>query len=494
MKKNPERRSTRPAHQPAKAYPDSPLKLSIPKSEMAILEELEGWIRGGRLEAGHRLPSIKAIQKMLGVGQRSVESAIQSLEKRGLVETRNRSGNYLNINALEILLSEGARTLQSSRVLDHYLPRSSKRTLTVYTTDSIGKMKERWNQVIRTYEEKNDLQIHLLTPNDGHLTDLIKLHDLDVIHSTPEMLQSIGWDNLCEVAPIQGFDEFSDDLLPQVRARMSVNLTRRALPFAVTVMYLFLNRSMASKFDLPLDFPSDPLAFLRMVKEAHSVLRVAGLNGFLIPSIADLLQISGGLVFSPAGQAIFDRKLALQCLEEIAGSNLPLPNPSEIPTAFAAGQVLSMRHCSFTCSELLEKVRFDWVAQPVPLALGSQDIGWLTLLAVPQSSQFPNEAFRFIEALLSRESQASFASVGGNLPVRRSALSSVAEADVNHVFPATIHRALAQSELSWPHFVWVKFRTNELHAAAVDLVSGRAGPDVLLEQIQDIVKQISAKF
>jgi DNA-binding FadR family transcriptional regulator len=56
---------------------------------MAILEELEGWIRGGRLEAGHRLPSIKAIQKMLGVGQRSVESAIQSLEKRGLVETRN---------------------------------------------------------------------------------------------------------------------------------------------------------------------------------------------------------------------------------------------------------------------------------------------------------------------------------------------------------------------------------------------------------------------
>jgi ABC-type glycerol-3-phosphate transport system substrate-binding protein/DNA-binding transcriptional regulator YhcF (GntR family) len=461
---------------------------------MAILNELEGWIRGGRLEPGHRLPSIKAIQKMLKVGQRSVESAVESLAKRGLVETRNRSGNYLKVNAREILASENSRALQSSWVLDHYLPRSSKHTLTVFTTDCVGRMKGVWNQVIRTYEGKNDLQIRLLTPNDGHLIELMKLHDVDVIHSTPEMLQAIGWDKLNEIAPIQGFDEFSEDLLPQVRARMNVNLSRRALPFAITVMYLFLNRSMASKFDLPLDLPSTPLDFLAMVKKAHATLKLSGLNGFLIPSIADILLISGGLVFSPEGQVVFDRDLSRQCLAEIAGSKLLLPNPAEIPNAFAAGETLTMRHCSFTCSELLEQVHFDWVAKPVPLAIGSQDLAWLTLLAVPQSSQSPKEAFRFIECLLSRESQANFAAIGGNLPVRRSALSSVAEADVNHVLPETIHRALAQSELSWPHFVWEKFLAKELHAAAVDLVSGRVGPDVLLQEIQGIVKQISAKF
>jgi len=485
---------SRPVEYPPGSNRNSPLQLSIPKSEIAILDELEGWIRGGRLQPGHRLPSIKAIQKMLKVGQRSVESAVESLAKRGLVETRNRSGNYLKADAREILASESSRALQSSWVLDHYLPRSSKRTLTVFTPDCIGRMKGVWNQVIRTYEAKSDLQIRLLTPNDGNLIDLMKLHDVDVIHSTPEMLQAIGWDKLNEIAPIPGFEEFSEDLLPQVKARMNGNLTRKALPFAVTVMYLFLNRSMAAKWDLPLDLPTHPLEFLGMVKDAQARLELSGLNSFLIPSIAELLLISGGLIFSPGGQVVFDRELSHQCLAKIAGSKLPLPNPSEIPDAFAAGQLLTMRHCSFTCSELLERVHFDWVAKPVPLAIGSQDLAWLTLLAVPQSSQYPQEAARLIDSLLSRESQASFAAIGGNLPVRRSALSSVAAADVNHVLPETIHRALAQSELSWPHFVWAKFMTNELHAAASDLVSGRGGPDVVLLQVQDIVKKISAKF
>ena len=471
-----------------------PIQLSIPKSEITILDELEGWIRGGRLQPGQRLPSIKAIQKMLKVGQRSVEAAVESLVKRGLVETRNRSGNYLKADAREILASESSRALQSSWVLDHYLPRTSRRTLTVFTPDCVGRMKGVWNQAIRTYEEKSDLQIRLLTPNDGNLIELMKLHDVDVIHSTPEMLQAIGWDKLSEIGPIPGFEEFSEDLLPQVRAKMKGNLKRKALPFAITVMYLFLNRSLASKWDLPLDLPSEPLEFLKMVKKAQGTLRPSGLESFLIPSIAEILLISGGLVFSPEGQVVFDRDLARQCLAVIADSKLSLPNPAEIPNAFAAGQTLTMRHCSFTCSELLEQVQFDWVAKPVPLAIGSQDLAWLTLLAVPQSSQYPQEAAQLIESLLSRESQASFAAIGGNLPVRRSALSSVAAADVNHVFPETIHRALAQSELSWPHFVWAKFMTNELHAAAVDLVSGRGGPDAVLREVQDIAKGISAKF
>ena len=484
----------RPAEYAAGSNQNSPLQLSIPKSEMAILDELEGWIRGGRLQPGHRLPAIKAIQKMLKVGQRSVELAVESLVKRGLVETRNRSGNYLKADAREILASESSRTLQSSWVLDHYLPRSSKRTLTVFTPDCVGRMKGVWNQVIRTYEAKSDLQIRLLTPNDGNLIELMKLHDVDVIHSTPEVLQAIGWDKLNEIGQIPRFEEFSEDLLPQVRARMNGNLNRKALPFAITVMYLFLNRSMASKFDLPLDLPSNPLEFLGMVKDAQAALELSGLDSFLIPSIAEILMISGGLVFSPEGQVVFDRELSRECLDGIAGSRLSLPNPAEIPNAFAAGQLLTMRHCSFTCSELLEQVHFDWVANPVPLAIGSQDLAWLTLLAVPQSSQYPQEAVRLIDSLLSRESQANFAAIGGNLPVRRSALSSVADAHVNHVFPETIHRALAQSELSWPHFVWAKFMTNELHATALDLVSGRGGTDAVLNVVQDIVKRISAKF
>ncbi|CAN5454577.1 hypothetical protein BH09VER1_BH09VER1_36400 [soil metagenome] len=464
------------------------LQLSIPTSEAAILEELEGWIRGGRLAPGHRLPSIKAIQKMLKVGQRGVEFALDSLSRRGLIETRNRSGNYLMADAREILAAESSSALSSSWMLDHYLPRSSQRALTVYTTDCIGRMKAVWNQIIHRYQEEKDIQIRLLTPNDGHLMEVLKTQEVDVIHATFELLEAIGWDKLQEIDHSEGYDDFSADLLPQVRPRATSNLDRCARPFAITVMYLFLNRSMASKFKLSMDIPSNPFSFLRMVREAQSVLGPAGFDSFLVPDITDLLLMTGSILFSPDGRLIFDRELARQTLAELEGSKLRFPNVPT-PNLFAGGQALTMRHCSFTCAELLEQVRFDWQALPVPLALGTQDFALLTHLAVPRSSQMPKDAFQFIECLLTRESQSRFAAIGGNLPVRRSALSAVAEADVNHVLPETIHRALAQSKMGWPLPGWTKFFA--ACPATDDLLAGRCRAEVLVDQIEAIVKSIS---
>jgi|GEM_PF-1426626 len=472
---------------------DTPMKLSTPRSDQAILEEIEGWIRGGRLEPGQRIPSIKAIQKMLKVGQRSVELALDSLVHRGLIETRNRSGNYLVPDAREVLSGEGTKSLQSSWVLSHYLPTTDLRTLTVYTIDCAGKMKGVWNEVAREYGSQRDIQVRLLTPNDGHLPELLRLEDVDVIHSTPEMLQSIGWDRFVDLKPLRKFDELSSEVVPQVRARMSDALNRCTLPFAITVMYLFLNRTMATRFGLPDKIPSDPFAFLEWIKNAQAVLKPAGFDAMQIPSLADFLMMTGSLTFSPDGRVIFDQRQANRCLEALAGSGFPLPNPMDIPDAFAAGNALTMRHASFTCSELIEQAKFDWQAYPVPLALGTRDMAWLTLLAVPESSQRQKEAFDLVKLLLSESLQNKFASIGGNLPVRRSALAAVVEADVDHVHAETIHRALAQSELTWPHFVWGKFFNADFHQATLGLLNGAIKPQEVLRLVKDQVDRILAK-
>lgn len=472
---------------------DGGLQLSTPRSEVAILAELEGWIRGGRLEPGHRLPSIKAIQKILKVGQRGVEMALDSLSRRGLIETRNRSGNYLMANAREILAAETNRALSSSWVLEHYLPRSTRRTLTVYTIDCMGRMKEAWNQVIRKHQKENDLQIRLLTPDDGHLMEILKSQEVDVVHSTLELFQAIGLDKFHKIERDKDeYGEFFDDLLPHVRASMTDNLNRSVMPLAIMVTYLFLNRSMAAKFNLPTEIPSNPLMFLRMVRETQAVLSPVGFESFLLPVFSDFLLMTGGVGRSPEGRLIYNPVQTEKCLAELAGSRLSSPK-ANIPDLFADGIALSMRHCSFTCAELLGQARFDWVALPVPIAVGSKDVGCLTLVGVPRASQMSDEAFRFIGCLLSRESQSVFAAVGGNLPVRRSALSTVAEADFNHVLPETIHRALAQSEFEWPHHELTKFSSLPVYAALRDLLAGRTGPEVLLDITGSIAKSISEK-
>jgi len=66
-------------------------------SDRLVIGELEEWIRSGRLRVGQRLPSVKKLQKILGVGQKSVESAKAVLEQRGWIETRNRSGSYVRL-------------------------------------------------------------------------------------------------------------------------------------------------------------------------------------------------------------------------------------------------------------------------------------------------------------------------------------------------------------------------------------------------------------
>lgn len=491
---NPPRRERKTRRKRGQNMNPQSQRLSIPATDQAILKELESWIREGRVEPGQRLPSIKAIQNMLRVGQRGVNLAMEALARRGLIETRNRSGNYLLSNAKEILSAESGESLQSAWMLDHYLPRNQKRTLTIFTIDCVGRMRGAWSRAATAFAESHGSQVRVLTPNDGHLNDLLESQGVDVVHTTPEILDSIGWDRFQEIDSAPWLEDLRSDLLPQVSSKFSTRTNACTVPFAITVMYLFYNRSLAAEHGLPLEISPDPMEFLRAVRRAQETLAARGLDAFQVPGLADILRMTGGLVVTIDGRVTLDRSQSLNTIEILTGSKISFPNPSLIPGAFASGRLLAMRHPSFTSSELLERAAFDWQALASPLALGLRDASWLTMLAVPKSSASKETAVEMIGHLVSETSQREFASVGGNLPVRRSALSSVVDADLDHVSAESLHRALSQSELSWPHMaVSYLSADSSLHSEMRACSAGHSSPTKVFEIIEALVSRNSPR-
>ncbi len=467
-------------------------RLSVPATDQAILKELETWILDGRVEPGQRFPSIKKIQTMLRVGQLGVNLAMESLARRGLVETRSRSGNYLLPKAREILAAENGESLQSAWMLDHYLPSTRNSTLTVFTIDCIGRMRGAWNRAVAAFGESHGFHVRLLTPNDGHLGDLLESQSVDVVHTTPEILQSIGWDRFQEIDSAPWLDDLRSDFLPQVSSKFATRPNACAIPFAITVMYLFYNRSLATEHGLPLEIPSDPFEFLEAMRRAQESLAARGLDAFQVSALADILRMTGGLLVSIDGRVTLDLDQSLKTIEILSGSKIPFPNPLLVPSTFASGRLLAMRHPSFTSAELLDRSAFDWQALAVPLALGIRDASWLTMLAMPKSSSSPDAAAEMIEHLLSETSQRGFASVGGNLPVRRSALSAVVEADLDHVSAESLHRALSQSELSWPHMATSFLVDNStLHSEMRECSAGRSSSAKVLGILEALLKKNS---
>ena len=66
-----------------------------PKLSDAIVEQIEALILEGTLRPGERLPPERELARRLDVSRPSLREALQKLEERGLVETRQGGGTYV---------------------------------------------------------------------------------------------------------------------------------------------------------------------------------------------------------------------------------------------------------------------------------------------------------------------------------------------------------------------------------------------------------------
>jgi len=444
-------------------------------SDRLVIGELEEWIRSGRLRVGQRLPSVKKLQKILGVGQKSVESAKAVLEQRGWIETRNRSGSYVLAGAGQTLReSAGEDRLHSSRAIEFYIPLQPKRTISIYTMDCTRRSRAAWRHVMGRFHSLTGVEAEILTPSVGHLMDLLNTREMDVVHTTPEILDAIGPGAQCGWIEIPLPSGLRRDLPDFLSGAIREDDGTRAVPFGLTVPYLFVNRSLARELKLPCEVPGDPLEFFRMVRAAHPKVLARGCQTLGISRLEHLIMMAGGIVAGSDSRMELNKAQTRSCMDELQGSRLPLYHDTEIPELFAQGTMLFARHWSFTCSELLEKAGFDWEAVPVPLSPEAKAQAFLSVIAVAERSGADESALRLATFLTEGESQQEFARAGGNLPLRVSSLPAMQEAGSGHLSMGTLQRVLRDVEVNWPHRAW---RLAE-HAIPSSLSSQILGGDI----------------
>ena len=67
---------------------------------MKVADEIESKIKSGVYRAGDRIPSIRRLRELSGYSINTVSQAYIELEKRGLVEARQKSGYYVKLDSL----------------------------------------------------------------------------------------------------------------------------------------------------------------------------------------------------------------------------------------------------------------------------------------------------------------------------------------------------------------------------------------------------------
>ncbi|WP_237318664.1 GntR family transcriptional regulator [Streptomyces sp. JJ36] len=77
-----------------------PLQITLdPSAPEAPYEQLRARIaeqaRDGRLPAGYRLPTVRALARELGLAANTVAKAYRALESDGVIETRGRHGTFV---------------------------------------------------------------------------------------------------------------------------------------------------------------------------------------------------------------------------------------------------------------------------------------------------------------------------------------------------------------------------------------------------------------
>ncbi|WP_308302350.1 FadR/GntR family transcriptional regulator [Bacillus sp. V5-8f] len=71
------------------------MKISTKKVSDAVVEHIEEMIDSGKFEAGEKLPSVRELCEMFGVGRSAVRDAITTLKGKGTVYVKQGEGTYI---------------------------------------------------------------------------------------------------------------------------------------------------------------------------------------------------------------------------------------------------------------------------------------------------------------------------------------------------------------------------------------------------------------
>ncbi|MFA8438737.1 FadR/GntR family transcriptional regulator [Pueribacillus sp. YX66] len=70
-------------------------KISGKKVSDIVVEQIEDWIRSGKVTPGEKLPSVRELCEMFDVGRSAVRDALTTLKGRGLVDVKHGEGTFV---------------------------------------------------------------------------------------------------------------------------------------------------------------------------------------------------------------------------------------------------------------------------------------------------------------------------------------------------------------------------------------------------------------
>lgn len=424
--------------------------LGRPRKDLQIATDIAGQISTGVLQPGNRLAAVKHLCAHYHTAQRTVEAALRSLVAQGLVETRRRSGCYVRGPLVHPVAARVTPrpAPPAGHLLDYLTPQDpAAHTLSVYVTETHPASLAAWQEVAQAFP---GVPVTVLSCADGRLEDVLRARQVDLVHTTPLMLQAIGADRFTAVsaAALLGAP-WTRSLLPVVQARLADDPPLGGVPVGVTSRYLFVNRTLAAAAGVPPTPLTNPFAWLQRARAAQPRLRAQGANALRLAGLHDLLWMCRAIGWR-AGQWQVDKAAALRLFTLLHGSGFAVCEPHAVPVDLLAGRVLYTVHCSFEAATMLSKATFSWQAQPLPVAAACGEPGWLLVLGISRVTRLPQRCLELATYLTSAPVQRRFAALHGPLPVLAGAVLDATATTDDRLPLATVRQSAAKCTFQWP--------------------------------------------
>lgn len=152
-------------------------KIEAPTLEDLFISRIESEIMQGRLKPGDKLPSERQFQEETSISRSVIHSALVALEKKGLIEIKNRSGAYVldyqttgTLEALNAEIRHNGGTMTKKQVEDFFecknaiMGNSLSKLAKNHTADQISELRSmiKEAQVIKEQEEYHAIRLSQL--------------------------------------------------------------------------------------------------------------------------------------------------------------------------------------------------------------------------------------------------------------------------------------------------------------------------------------------
>lgn len=481
------------------------MALRVEAKEERLLSDVRRRIAAGDLAPGDRILSVKALGKRYAVSQPVVQRALKRLEAEGLIRVIQRTGTFVTENA-PALCTPMARTTAIASCASHPPPARHTRDLTafmaprprnvplsIYILDLHPAALALWEDVLaEAAQALGTDRPEILSCHDGHVEDLATVRPIDLIQTTPAVLEALGRDRFLPFDNLDALGLDPDALLEPVRQALAVPGGLGGVPFSLTLHLLFANERLMATHGLappPDHAVADFLDYLRRAETALAGHAARPLR--LYQNRAGLFLQAGALSWNGHALALAaDRALPL--LEILAELPLGVGDANTAVDHFLAQDEVFLQHCTFSMRHFADTAAFPWSAHPLPRDPEGAVASDLTVLAVERQTPRLAECFELIRFLTSAEVQSRFGRLHLNLPVRQAVLDSPDYRQTSPVPMAVLEEQLAAQAPALPPSLWRKAQETLLPVTDLEhLWQGSLRPFEVLERMRLYIQALA---